>query len=250
MPKAGDIDYSQTLELDLSTVMPSLAGPKRPQDRIDLDRVKATFTTLFAKPVAENGFAKKPEDLGKRYKTSDGIDIGSGDVLIAAITSCTNTSNPGVLLAAGLLAKKAVELGLKVSPHIKTSLAPGSRVVTEYLTKAGLLPYLEKLGFYLAGYGCTTCIGNAGPLAQPIEEAVAEERPGLRGGAVRQPQLRGAHPPQHPRQLPRLAAAGGRLCDRRHDAEGLRYRAARQGQGRPATSTSATSGRRTTRCRR
>jgi aconitate hydratase len=172
VPKAGDIDYSQTLELDLSTVMPSLAGPKRPQDRIDLDRVKSTFTTLFAKPVAENGFAKKPTDLGKRFKTSDGIDIGSGDVLIAAITSCTNTSNPGVLLAAGLLAKKAVELGLKVSPHIKTSLAPGSRVVTEYLTRAGLLPYLEKLGFYLAGYGCTTCIGNAGPLAQPIEEAV------------------------------------------------------------------------------
>ncbi len=113
IPKAGDIDYSQTLELDLSTVMPSLAGPKRPQDRIDLDRVKATFTTLFAKPVAENGFAKKPEDLGKRFKTSDGIDIGSGDVLIAAITSCTNTSNPSVLLAAGLLAKKAVELGLR-----------------------------------------------------------------------------------------------------------------------------------------
>ncbi len=142
--------------------MPSLAGPKRPQDRIELERVKSTFTSLYAKPVAENGFAKKPEDLGKRFKTFDGIDIGSGDVLIAAITSCTNTSNPGVLLAAGLLAKKAVELGLKVKPHIKTSLAPGSRVVTEYLTKAGLLPYLEKLGFYLAGYGCTTCIGNAG----------------------------------------------------------------------------------------
>jgi len=172
IPKAGDIDYSQTLELDLSTVMPSLAGPKRPQDRIDLDRVKATFTALFAKPVAENGFAKKPADLGKRFRTTDGTDIGSGDVLIAAITSCTNTSNPGVLLAAGLLAKKAVELGLKVSPHIKTSLAPGSRVVTEYLTRAGLLPYLEKLGFYLAGYGCTTCIGNSGPLAHPIEEAI------------------------------------------------------------------------------
>jgi aconitate hydratase len=172
IPKAGDIDYSQSLELDLSSVMPSLAGPKRPQDRIDLDRVKSTFTTLFAKPVAENGFAKQPDDLGKRFRTTDGIDIGSGDVLIAAITSCTNTSNPGVLLAAGLLAKKAVQLGLTVKPHIKTSLAPGSRVVTEYLTKAGLLPYLEKLGFYLAGYGCTTCIGNAGPLAPPVEEAV------------------------------------------------------------------------------
>ncbi|MBI3375692.1 MAG: aconitate hydratase AcnA [Betaproteobacteria bacterium] len=174
MPKKGDIDYSQSLELDLSTVMPSLAGPKRPQDRIDLEKVKSTFTSLFSKPVAENGFAKKPEDLGKSHKTYDGIEMRNGDVLIAAITSCTNTSNPGVLLAAGLLAKKAVELGLKVKPHIKTSLAPGSRVVTEYLSKAGLLPYLEKLGFYLAGYGCTTCIGNAGPLAQPIEEAVVK----------------------------------------------------------------------------
>jgi aconitate hydratase len=174
IPKAGDIDYSQVLELDLSTVMPSLAGPKRPQDRINLDRVKSTFTALFSKPVAENGFAKKPEDLGRRFRTSNGIDIGSGDVLIAAITSCTNTSNPGVLLAAGLLAKKAVELGLKVKPHIKTSLAPGSRVVTEYLTKAGLLPYLESLGFSVAAYGCTTCIGNAGPLAEPIEEAVVK----------------------------------------------------------------------------
>ncbi len=150
IPKAGDIDYSQVLELDLSTVMPSLAGPKRPQDRIDLDRVKSTFTSLFSKPAAENGFAKKPADLSARFKTRDGVDIGSGDVLIAAITSCTNTSNPGVLLAAGLLAKKAVELGLKVKPHIKTSLAPGSRVVTEYLEKAGLLPYLEKLGFSVA----------------------------------------------------------------------------------------------------
>jgi len=174
MPKAGDIDYSQTQELDLSTVMPSLAGPKRPQDRIDLARVKRSFTELYSKPVAESGFAKKPGDLGKRFKTFDGIEIGSGDILIAAITSCTNTSNPGVLLAAGLLAKKAVELGLKVKPHIKTSLAPGSRVVTEYLSKAGLLPYLEKLGFYLAGYGCTTCIGNSGPLAQSIEEAVVK----------------------------------------------------------------------------
>jgi aconitate hydratase len=122
--------------------------------------------------VPQNGFAKKPEDLGRRFKAYDGTEVGSGDVLIAAITSCTNTSNPGVLLAAGLLAKKAVEHGLTVKKHIKTSLAPGSRVVTDYLTRAGLLPYLEKLGFYLAGYGCTTCIGNAGPLSQPIEEAI------------------------------------------------------------------------------
>jgi aconitate hydratase len=174
IPKKGDIDYSQTLELDLSTIYPSLAGPKRPQDRIDLDKVKSTFTDLFTKPVPQNGFAKKPEDLQRPYKTYDGIDIRNGDVLIAAITSCTNTSNPGVLLAAGLVAKRAVELGLTVKPHIKTSLAPGSRVVTEYLTKAGLLPYLEKLGFNVAAYGCTTCIGNAGPLAQPIEEAIVK----------------------------------------------------------------------------
>ncbi len=174
IPKAGAIDYSQNLELDLSTVMPSLAGPKRPQDRINLDQVKSTFTELFSRPLNENGFNKKKEELSKPYKTYDGLEVRNGDVLIAAITSCTNTSNPGVLLAAGLLAKKAVELGLTVKPHIKTSLAPGSRVVTEYLTNAGLLPYLEKLGFYLAGYGCTTCIGNSGPLAQPIEEAVVK----------------------------------------------------------------------------
>jgi len=174
IPKKGAIDYSETLELDLSTVYPSLAGPKRPQDRIDLDRVKSTFTELFSKPVPQNGFGKKPEDLGRAYKTFDGIEIKNGDVLIAAITSCTNTSNPGVLLAAGLVAKKAVELGLTVKPHVKTSLAPGSRVVTEYLAKAGLLPYLEKLGFSLAAYGCTTCIGNAGPLAQSIEETIVK----------------------------------------------------------------------------
>ncbi len=174
IPKKGAIDYSQMLELDLSTILPSLAGPKRPQDRINLDKVKKSFATLFSKPVAENGFAKRADDLGKSYKTFDGIELKNGDVLIAAITSCTNTSNPSVLIAAGLLAKKAVELGLKVKPHVKTSLAPGSRVVTEYLTKAGLLPYLEKLGFSVAAYGCTTCIGNAGPLAQPIEEAIVK----------------------------------------------------------------------------
>jgi aconitate hydratase len=172
IPKAGAIDYSEVLELDLSSIGPSLAGPKRPQDRIDLEKVKSTFTSLFSRPVAENGFAKRNEELQKPYKTADGIEIRNGDVLIAAITSCTNTSNPGVLLAAGLLARKAVERGLSVKPHIKTSLAPGSRVVTEYLTKAGLLPYLEKLGFAVAAYGCTTCIGNAGPLAPSIDEAI------------------------------------------------------------------------------
>jgi aconitate hydratase len=174
IPRAGEIDYSEVLQLDLSTVMPSLAGPKRPQDRIDLEKVKSTFTSLFAAPVKDNGFAKKPQQLNAVYKAFDGTELRNGDVLIAAITSCTNTSNPGVLLAAGLVAKKAVELGLKVKPHVKTSLAPGSRVVTEYLAKAGLLPYLEKLGFNVAAYGCTTCIGNAGPLAPPIDEAVVK----------------------------------------------------------------------------
>jgi aconitate hydratase len=174
IPKKGAIDYSQELELDLASVTPSLAGPKRPQDRIDIGKVKFKFAELYAQPVADNGFAKKPEDLPKRFKARSGVEVGSGDVLIAAITSCTNTSNPSVLLAAGMLAKKAVERGLTVKHHIKTSLAPGSRVVTEYLTNAGLLPYLEKLGFFLAGYGCTTCIGNAGPLAEPIEEAIVQ----------------------------------------------------------------------------
>jgi len=171
-PALGDIDYSEVVELDLNTVSPSLAGPKRPQDRIELANVKKRFSELFSKSAAENGFSKKPDELARRFRTADGIDIGSGDVLIAAITSCTNTSNPGVMLAAGLLAKKAVERGLKVKPHIKTSLAPGSRVVTEYLDRAGLLPYLERLGFNVVAYGCTTCIGNSGPLPVTVEEAI------------------------------------------------------------------------------
>jgi aconitate hydratase len=174
VPMAGDCDYSAVLSLDLSTIKTSLAGPKRPQDRIELGQMKSQFTSLFSKPPAENGFSKAAGDLAKRFKTADGVDLGSGDVLIAAITSCTNTSNPSVMLAAGLLAKKAVEKGLTVKPHIKTSLAPGSRVVTDYLTKSGLLPYLEKMGFYLAGYGCTTCIGNAGPLAEAIEDSIVK----------------------------------------------------------------------------
>jgi len=214
-PKAGSIDYSQTLEFDLSTVVASLAGPKRPQDRIELPKMKDAFNSLFSKPIAENGFNQAADKLTRRYPTkltaprpvSDKaqqlpgnghprdvvemvdnrptqdrvtgigpkpIDIGHGDVLIAAITSCTNTSNPGVLLAAGLLAKKAAAKGLTVQHHIKTSLAPGSRVVTEYLTRAGLLVELEKLNFFLAGYGCTTCIGNAGPLDPSIEETITQ----------------------------------------------------------------------------
>ncbi|CAB3745978.1 aconitate hydratase 1 [Burkholderia puraquae] len=174
IPKAGDIDYTKVVTLDLTTVAPSLAGPKRPQDRIEIGNVKSTFTDLFSKPVAENGFAKKAEDLGTQYTTSNGVDVKNGDILIAAITSCTNTSNPSVLLAAGLLAKKAVEAGLTVDPKIKTSLAPGSRIVTEYLTKTGLLPYLSKLGFEVAAYGCTTCIGNAGDLTPELNEAITK----------------------------------------------------------------------------
>jgi aconitate hydratase len=172
--RKGDLDYTEVLEMDLRSVTPSVAGPKRPQDRIELGKLKGKFTDLFSQSVANNGFSKKPEDLAKRFKTKDGVDIGSGDIMIAAITSCTNTSNPSVLIAAGLLAKKAVEKGLKVSPHIKTSLAPGSRVVTEYLKAAGLLESLEKLNFYVSAYGCTTCIGNAGPLAEPIDQAIVD----------------------------------------------------------------------------
>ena len=174
IPKAGEIDYSKVVKLDLTSVAPSLAGPKRPQDRIEIGQVKNNFRELFAKPVADNGFNKKAEDLDATYTTSDGVKLQNGDVLIAAITSCTNTSNPSVLLAAGLLAKKAVNLGLTVPRHIKTSLAPGSRVVTKYLEAAGLLPYLEELGFGVTAYGCTTCIGNAGDLTPAMNEAIVK----------------------------------------------------------------------------
>ncbi|WP_312511165.1 aconitate hydratase AcnA [Massilia sp.] len=174
VPQEGEIDYTRVVELDLSTVTPSLAGPKRPQDRIELGHVKNTFTELFSKPTTQNGFNKNPDDLSKVYETTNGVRVKNGDILIAAITSCTNTSNPSVLLAAGLLAKKAVERGLTVAPHIKSSLAPGSRVVTEYLTAAGLLPYLDKLGFGVTAYGCTTCIGNAGDLTPELNAAITQ----------------------------------------------------------------------------
>ncbi|MBL8522993.1 MAG: aconitate hydratase AcnA [Betaproteobacteria bacterium] len=173
--KAGELNYSETLSLDLDSIKPSLAGPKRPQDRIEMPALGSSFSSLYSKPVAENGFGQPADKLAVRHTTSAGTDIGNGDVLIAAITSCTNTSNPGVLLAAGILAKKAVEKGLTVKPHIKTSLAPGSRVVTDYLTKAGLLPYLEKLGFSVAAYGCTTCIGNAGDLTPDVNETITSK---------------------------------------------------------------------------
>jgi aconitate hydratase len=223
MPKKGDIAYSTDLELDLATVVPSVAGPKRPQDRIELAKLKEEFVRAFSKPVPENGFGKRAEDLGLAFAigengrpesgggsqvpvsreralrqdtnalteqemannrpTPDSVattaiaphgQIHHGDVLIAAITSCTNTSNPSVMLAAGLLAKKALAAGLKPNPLVKSSLAPGSRVVTDYLNKTGLQTFLDQLGFNLVGYGCTTCIGNSGPLAAPIEEAVTK----------------------------------------------------------------------------
>ncbi len=225
IPQAGDCDYSQVLEIDLGSVVPSVAGPRRPQDRIELDHVKQAFAGLFAKPVAEGGYGKPATTLAQRvaltpapagtdiagggvqnsdtlpaggtdpavvieremvdnrptpdhiasnavYTAGQSGTLGHGDVVIAAITSCTNTSNPSVMLAAGLLAKKALEKGLSVSAHVKTSLGPGSRVVTEYLKAAGLLDALGEMGFKLVGYGCTTCIGNSGPLPAAIESAI------------------------------------------------------------------------------
>ncbi len=175
IPRKGDIDYSQVVEMDLSKVVPSVSGPRLPQQRLDLAGIKARFAELFSKPAAETGYGKAAADLGKRFATTRaGMDVGHGDVLIAAITSCTNTSNPNLLLGAGLLARKAVEKGLKVHPRVKTSLAPGSKVATAYLRDAGLLPYLEQLGYGVVAYGCTTCMGNSGPLDAAIEEAVVK----------------------------------------------------------------------------
>jgi aconitate hydratase len=223
IPKKGDIAYSTHLEIDLTSVVPSVAGPKRPQDKIELSHLKGEFTRALGKAVTENGFGKASNALELSFpildngtphagggsqepvSTQHSLDqntnpltelemannrptpdpataseprshgqLHHGDVLIAAITSCTNTSNPSVMLAAGLLAKKAVEKGLRANPKVKSSLAPGSRVVTDYLNKTGLQPYLDRLGFDLVGYGCTTCIGNSGPLAAPIEDAVTK----------------------------------------------------------------------------
>ena len=179
IPESGQIDYSMELELDLATVDVAVAGPRRPQDRVLLGKLKESFTEFFQKPPTESGYNKSVKDLGKRYAVKDGSvpvvkDLGHGDVLIAAITSCTNTSNPSVMLAAGLLAKNAVNAGLTVKPYVKASLAPGSRVVTDYLAKTGLQPYLDQLGFNLVGYGCTTCIGNSGPLDPQVEDTVTK----------------------------------------------------------------------------
>ena len=234
IPKKGEVDYTNVIELNLETITPAVAGPKRPQDRIELYGLKDKFEELFTAPVSESGYGKQSEDLEKKFMVTMGANvagvaagggaqspasvpvpitrnvsaentntwtetemvnnrptpdrvedpsedveqhttsIGHGDVMIAAITSCTNTSNPAVMLAAGILAKKAVEKGLQVPDYVKTSLAPGSRVVTEYLEKTNLQPYLDKLGFELVGYGCTTCIGNSGPLDHALEESVVE----------------------------------------------------------------------------
>ncbi len=235
IPKEGEVDYSIVLDLSLETITPSVAGPKRPQDRIELSSLDDRFLELFSQPVADGGYGKAAEDIEKRHVVTlcgfpaetvmgggdqdsksvplpvlgdqvsvnntsvvsevemmnnrptpdrvevskeacppEQVSIGNGDVLIAAITSCTNTSNPAVMIAAGIVAKKAAERRMKVPPYVKTSLAPGSRVVTEYLEKTGLQQYLDKVGFNLVGYGCTTCIGNSGPLDAGIEEAVVE----------------------------------------------------------------------------
>lgn len=218
IPNAGELEYSVNLSLDLSSIVPSLAGPKRPQDRIELSKMAESFNHLFSAPLLENGFNKYAMDLHTRYTTqraynedaqvphkseylgtiirgeadmianrpttdvlippmpsdSEFLDLGHGDVLIAAITSCTNTSNPSVLIGAGLLAKKAVEKGLTVHPRVKTSFGPGSRVVPEYLKAAGLQTYLDQLGFNVAAFGCTTCIGNAGDLAAEFNDAIVE----------------------------------------------------------------------------
>jgi aconitate hydratase len=191
IPHRGQVDYTKSLDLDLNSIVPCVAGPKRPQDRIDVPELKNRFIELFQKDVKDGGYGKPLSDLhhhaqengraaareraeGGVVVASEAAEITHGSVLIAAITSCTNTSNPSVMLAAALLAKKAVEKGLTVPSYVKTSLAPGSRVVTEYLEETGLQQYFDKLGFNLVGYGCTTCIGNSGPLDGAIEAALKE----------------------------------------------------------------------------
>lgn len=171
-----DPEYTDTLELDLSTVETSLAGPKRPQDRITLPNMKQTFENSLTSDDPTMGFNLAQEKLANKgvFKNGQEMEMKHGDVVIAAITSCTNTSNPSVMLGAGIVAKKALEKGLKVPPYVKTSLAPGSRVVTDYLEEAGLTDYLDRLGFNLVGYGCTTCIGNSGPLPEAVEKAVKD----------------------------------------------------------------------------
>ncbi len=171
-----DPEFADTLELDLGDVEPSMAGPKRPQDRLALGVVAREFAEALERPASPQGYGLSGAQIEATGAYTPGgpsaDDLRHGDVVIAAITSCTNTSNPSVMLAAGLLAKKAVQRGMAVKPYVKTSLAPGSRVVTQYLEAAGLQPYLDQLGFSLVGYGCTTCIGNSGPLPEPVREAI------------------------------------------------------------------------------
>ncbi len=177
--------FTDTLDLDLAGVVPSLAGPKRPQDRVVLTNAATEFKAALA------GDFGKASDMDHREPVvGENFDVGHGDVVIAAITSCTNTSNPSVLIAAGLVAKKAAEKGLRVKPWVKTSLAPGSQVVTDYLKAAGLTKHLDALGFNLVGYGCTTCIGNSGPLPRTDLRRRPEGGPGRGLGALREPQLR------------------------------------------------------------
>ena len=179
IPKRGDIDYSRVITIDLSQVVPCIAGPRRPQDRIPLTGVKETFRRLLETPASKGGYGVDPLSERREVVPNNGgkpFSMGHGDILIAAITSCTNTSNPSAMIAAGLLARNAVQFGLEVAPHIKTSLAPGSRVVSEYLSRAGLLSSLAELGFDVVAYGCTTCIGFSGPLDTSIEKALEEEQ--------------------------------------------------------------------------
>ena len=174
---APEPEFTAVVELDLSTVEPSLAGPKRPQDRILLSEMKEQYRKTLLAPAGPQGIGLREEDLGRTavvHNNGESEQIGHGAVVIAAITSCTNTSNPSVMVGAGLLAKKAVEAGLRVPSYVKTSLAPGSRVVEDYLKKADLMPYLEALGFHIVGFGCTTCIGNSGPLPEPVAAAIQE----------------------------------------------------------------------------
>src|SRR5690606_39025383 len=170
--------YKDIVELDLSEIEANLSGPKRPQDLIPLSKMKSSFKEALQSPVGNQGFGLEPSEITKevevKFDNGDTAVMKTGAIAIAAITSCTNTSNPYVMLGAGLLAKKAVEKGLEVPKYVKTSLAPGSKVVTGYLRDAGLMPYMSKLGFDLVGYGCTTCIGNSGPLKEEIEKAIQE----------------------------------------------------------------------------
>ena len=176
-PSTKTPQFIDSLHLDLGDITPSVAGPKRPQDRITVPDLPEEFEESLTRPAGPRGFGRDAEDNDATGTYDDGVheyDLTNGDVVIAAITSCTNTSNPSVMLGAGILARNAVEKGLTVDPHVKTSLAPGSKVVTEYLTEGDLLPYLEQLGFSTVGYGCTTCIGNSGPLPEPVENAIKE----------------------------------------------------------------------------